>query len=195
VEIRFDDRGDFARLAGRFKAAGRDGAAIRRALTATIQKQLKTVVSDIQSEARGMTVKGVGGRGSVRRAQYDEALEQRRRARAQAAGRAYRARRGSTATGLRARIAQATKSRVQYTGRRIGAKIYIDGAMFPPSQRRLPRLLNNPAGWRHPVWGHKDRKWARQVGEPYFDRPIHRHRDRVRREVGLAVDKVMRTLR
>lgn len=203
MEILFDDRGSFGQLAGRFKAAGRDGAAIRRALTATIQHELKAVVTDIQAEARSMTIVGKRtgtrirashGRGSQRRAQYDQGLEMRRQAKAVAAGRAYRARRATVPTGLRARIAHATKSRVQYTGRRLGAKVYVDGAMFPQSQRKLPRHLNNPAGWRHPVWGHRER-WAGEVGEPYFDRPVRRHEARIRPAVAKAVNDVLRRLR
>jgi hypothetical protein len=206
VDIRFDDRAAFAQLAKKFRAAGKGGAAIRKALTATIQKELKSVVTDIQTEARSMSIRGVrnpgsrvrltsSGRGSQARERFDAAKEMRRAAKAMAKGKKVRARhRGGLSTGLRERVAHSVKSRVQYTGFRLGAKVYVDGSNFPGSQRKLPRHLNNPAGWRHPVWGNRDR-WAREVGEPYFDRPIGRHRDRVRKNVAVAVNNVMRTLK
>jgi hypothetical protein len=205
MDISFSDAGQFKQLASRFRAAGKQGAAVRKALTATIQTELKSVVVDIQREARGMTIRGVrnaGSRvrisksigGSVSRAQFDAAKELRRQSVAAAKGKKTRARRGGISTGLRERLAHSVKSRVSYTGFRMGAKVYVESTNFPGSQRKLPRHLNNPGGWRHPVYGHRDR-WVKQVGEPYFDRPIKRHRDRVRRNVATAVNKVMETLK
>jgi hypothetical protein len=205
LDIRFDDRGAFGQLAKKFRAAGKDGAAVRKALTATIQKELKSVVEDVQSAARGMSIRGErnagsrvrmsSGRGALSRERFDAAKELRRASKAAAKGKTVRRRRGGgLSTGLRERVAHSVKSRVQYTGFRMGAKVYVDGSNFPASQRKLPRHLNNPGGWRHPVWGHRDR-WAREVGEPYFDRPILRHRDRIRKNVAVAVNNVLRILR
>ena len=203
MEISFSDRGQFAQLAAKFRAAGKNGAAVRKALTATIQKELKSVAEDIKTEAREMTIVGErtgrrvrfsAGFGTQPRERFDVAKELRRQAVAALKGKKARARRGSTPTGLRERLAHSVKTKVQYTGFRMGAKVYIEVSNFPASQRKLPRHLNNPRGWRHPVFGHRDR-WVRERGEPYFDRPILRHRDRVRRSVALAVNEVMRTLK
>lgn len=194
MEVRFDDRDQFPKLAARFRAAGKGGAAVRKALTATIQAELKTVVEDVKANVRTMPIRGTGGRGSVRRGQFDAAQEARRIARAAAKGRATRSRRSTVGTGLRERIAHGVKSRVQYTGFKLGAKVLVDASALPQSQRKLPRYLNTRSGWRHPVWGHRDR-WVAQFGDPYFDRAVQKHRDRVRRKVKAAVDEVMRMLK
>lgn len=206
MDVTFSDPVDFRKLASKFRAAS-NGALVRKALTAAIQEELKPVVDDIKTAARGMHIRGerrsgyrsrrvaTAGRGSVRRAQFDANVEAKRVGKAMAAGRKVRARRGkATPTGLRERVAHSVKSRVQYTGMRIGAKVYIDTTGWPGSQRKLPRNLNRSGGWRHPVWGHRDR-WVAQYGEPYFDHTIARHFDRVRRRVNDHVDKAVRSLR
>lgn len=175
MEIRSDGGSDFRLLAGRFKAAGTDGAAIRKALTKTIQVELKKLIADQKREALAMKVKGTRGRGSARRALSDKSKR----------GRPH---------GLRATVARSIKSRVSYTGRKIGARVYVDKGQFPNSQRKLPRSLNRPTGWKHPTWGHRDRM-VQQIGEPFFDRPIKRHRDEIRKAVDAAVTEVLRTLK
>jgi len=194
VEIVLSDAGKFAQLASRFRAAGARGAAIRKATTTAIQAELKTVVYDIQREARGMKVRGTGGRGSRSRARFDLAAEMRRQSKAAAKGKTTRARRTSMSTGLRERIAHSVKSKVAYTGFRLGAKVYIEVSNFPHNQQKLPRYLNRASGWRHPVWGHRDR-WVTQFGEPYFDRPVMHHRPRITKVVARIVDHTLDSLR
>lgn len=178
MDIRSNGGADFAKLAAKFRAAGKDGAAVRKALTKTIQGHLKKVVTEQQHAARSMKVKGVGGRGSGRR----EAYYATKRKRARTGGH-----------GLRTSTAAAIKSRVSYTGRKMGARIWVDPALFPQSQRKLPRYLNRSKGWRHPVWGNRA-AWVAQVGEPYFDKPIERNRAALDKAVRAAVSDVMRTL-
>lgn len=204
MDIRFDDGAQFRQLAAKFRAAG-NGSLVRKALTAAIQAELKPVVSDIQTAVRAVKVRtdryptsrrrrtSTPGRGSQRRQLFDAAKEARRIAKATAAGRKVRSRRSGTHTGLRERIAHSVKSKVSYSGFRMGAKVYIETSNFPGSQRKLPRYLNRSSGWRHPVWGHRNR-WVTEHGAPYFDRPIEHHRDRIRRNVAAAVDKAVRTL-
>lgn len=179
MEIRSNGGVDFAALGKRFRAAGANGAVIRKALTKAIQAELKKIIAEQQRRARAMRVKGVKGRGSNRR----ESFTAVRRKRAQRGG-----------YGLRETTARSIKSRVSYSGRKVGARIYVDSSVFPQSQRRLPRSLNSPRGWRHPVWGHRDR-WVAQKGEEYFDDPIRDHRGAVRKAVYMAVDDTMRKLR
>lgn len=178
MEVRSNGGDDFARLAGKFRAAGKDGAAIRKKLTGTIRKRLQRIVDEQKREALGMHVKGTRGRGAARREQFHGAHSKR-------------ARRGGH--GLRAAVARGIRSKVSYSGRKLGARISVSTTTLPQSQRTLPRHLNAARGWRHPVWAHRDR-WVRQVGEPYFDNPIRRHRASVAREVKADVDEVMRTL-
>lgn len=178
MEVRSNGGEDFAELGRRFKAAGENGAAIRKATTKAVQAKLAKIVDEQQRTARSMAVKGVKGRGTARRDQFNS-----KRKRALKGGH-----------GLRASVARGIKSKVSYTGRKLGARITVDPKGLPQSQRKLPRYLNRPKGWRHPVWGNRER-WVEQHGEPYFDDPIRRHRDEVRKAVQDEVNNVMRTLK
>lgn len=187
MDVRTSGADDFKRLAGKFRAAGVNGAAIRKTLTKTIQKRLSRIAEEQKSAALSMSVKGVKSTGGTRRRQaFHEAARLR--------GRNVRARKGGH--GLRASTARAIKSKVNYTGRRLGARLLVDPSAMPPSQRRLPRHLDNPRGWRHPTFNNRTaRGWVTQYGEPYFSRPISRHREAVVREIKNDIDQVMRTLR
>lgn len=178
MEIRSNGGADFRALGLRFRRAGRDGAAIRSATTKRIRAILNRIVDEQKHAAQTMNVKGTRGRGALRREQFHGS---RRR----------RALRGGH--GLRRAVARGIKSKVAYSGYKLGARIVADSAALPASQRKLPRYLNRRRGWRHPVWGHRDR-WVEQRGEPYFDDPIRRHRRQVRKDVQAVVDDVMRTL-
>jgi hypothetical protein len=178
MEITSSGAGEFRKLAGKFKAAGKDGAAIRKGLTKRIQVELKVTVADIKHEVAGITVKGLSGHSTLVRERHYGAHHKRA------------ARAGHS---LRQSVARTIKSRVSYTGRKIGARIYVDASTMPNSQRKLPAYLNSAKGWRHPVWGHRDR-WVRQVGEPYFDRIIARRAKSMRTAVDEAVRDVMKEL-
>lgn len=184
MDVRVDGVDDFKRLAAKFKAAGANGAAIRKKLTATIQKRLARIVEEQKALALAMSVKGVKGSGTARREAFHKSARLR--------GKKVRDRKGGY--GLRAATARGIKSKVNYTGRKLGARVLVDSSAMPPSQRNLPKHLDNPRGWRHPVFGNRA-KWVKQVGEPYFTRPIERHREAVSREIKEDVDEVMRTLK
>jgi len=183
VDVQVSGGEAFKRLGQRFRAAGRDGAEMRKALTKTIQKYLDVIVREQKAAAVGMKVKGVKGRGTLRRQSFHQSASLR--------GRKVRARKGGY--GLRAAVAQGIKGKVSYSGRKLGARITVETSHMPPSQRNLPRHLDNPKGWRHPVFGDRE-TWVKQVGEPYFSGPIERHLAQVRRDIRAAVDDVMRRL-
>lgn len=87
---------------------------------------------------------------------YDYGAFQKRAARA--AGRA----------GLRESIARATGTSVRVSGKTPGLKVKIDPTRhLPPDQRTLPYHLDQPGGWRHPLFGNRS-KWVQQQGKPYF---------------------------
>jgi hypothetical protein len=178
---------DFRQLAAKFKAAGQHGAAVRKATTKAIQSHLSRITDEQKAEIMAWKPGGVSGRGETRRQRYSEAQAASRFARS------GRTRRPRASHSLRSYIRGAIKSRVAYTGRRIGAKIFVDPSALPPSQRNLPKHVDNPRGWRHPVWGHRDR-WSHQSGTPYFSGPIERHYTRIAADVQAEVDKAMRTL-
>lgn len=187
MDVRTSGADDFKRLAAKFKAAGANGAAVRKATTKAVQRRLSRITEEQKSGALGMNVKGVKSTGGTRRRQgFHEAARLR--------GRNVRARKGGY--GLRASTARGIKSKVNYTGRRLGARVYVDPSALPPSQRKLPRYLDRPKGWRHPTFNNRTaRGWVTQYGEPYFSRPISRHREAVVREIKNDIDQVMRTLK
>lgn len=186
MDVRATGADDFRALAAKFKAAGKDGAAIRKATTATIQSHLRKTVAKIRAKASGMKVKGSRGRGSLRREQFTKARHPKSRRHEH---------------GLRASVARGVKSRVSYTGFKVGARIFVDSSGLPQSQRRLPRYLNARGGWRHPVFKRRTGKgrlvdvWVRQIGEPYFDGPIREDKAALRRDIDATVNAVLRRLR
>lgn len=185
---------DFKALAARLKAAGKDGAAIRKSLTKELQGELKAVVADVQSSVMAVktTAKRAShGGGYAQRRRFDASKEYARALKAAKAGRELRPSRGHAKPhGLRARIARGVKSRVKWTGYKYGVQVVVDTSGLPRSERRLPKHLNNPKGWRHPVFGNREH-WESQTGEPYFDRAIVKHIPRIRRVVKTTVDRTM----
>jgi hypothetical protein len=195
VLIRSNGGNDFMALAKRLRQAGPQGKQIRRELTKELQRGLAPVVADVQDSVRGVPVKGARGSGTVARRRFMNAAEMRRLAKARARGRQTRARRGGNlATGLRDSIARGVKGRVQYSGHRYGAQIVAHTSGLPQSQRRLPRHLDSPRGWRHPVFGNRE-VWVSQYGAPWFAVAIKRHEGHLRRVVTQSVNNTMRKLR
>jgi len=180
MDITSNGGADFRALAGRFRKAGKDGAAVRKALTKVIQAELKTITDEQKHNYLAVASRGVAGKGSGRREGFYRVHHPRGRTKVH---------------GLRSTSARAIKSKVNYTGRRIGARIYIDASVLPQSQRKLPKHINT-GHWRHPVWGHRS-NWVTQIATPpgAFDKPIIRRRDAVRRKVNAAVNEVLRTLK
>lgn len=187
---------DFKALAARLKAAGKDGAAIRKALTKELQGELKDVVADIQASVKSVktTAKRAShGGGYAQRRRFDASADYVRALKAAKAGKVARSRKAPP-HGLRARIARGVKSRVKWSGFKYGAQVVVDTTGLPRSERRLPKHLNNPKGWRHPVFGNRE-NWTTQSGEPYFDRAIAKHIPRIRRVVKAAVDRTMERIK
>lgn len=194
MDIRVDPPDDFLALAKKLRAAGSQGKLLRRELTATFNRMLKPIVTDVQSAAKAVKVKGSGGRGSRSRARFHDAADLRRISKAQAAGKVARRRRSSRPTGLRASVARGVKSRVQWSGFKYGVRIYVDTSSLPQSQRKLPRYLDGQGRWRHPVWGHRDR-WVDQSGQDYFRSTIKPHEKRLRDATRATVEQALRKLR
>jgi hypothetical protein len=86
--------------------------------------------------------------------------------------------------GLRAATAAGVTSVVDYS--RPDIKIVVRPSL-PEDQKKLPRYLNDPEGWRHPVYGNRH-VWVHQQGKPYFETTILRHRDAVRASLEQAIE-------
>jgi len=75
---------------------------------------------------------------------------------------------------LRAHVAAATDMQVRFAGDDPAVRVRVAASKMPTSQRRLPRLLNKPGGWKHPVLGNRH-VWVRQVGQNWFEPTARRH--------------------
>lgn len=202
MEIVSNGGEDFKRLGLKFRALGKDGAAIRRATTKRIQALMAKIVADQKTALAALDIRGVkaksdgkGGTSARRGSSATSKATQRRQAFHQSAalrGKKVRARREGY--GLRAQVARGIKSKVSWSGRKLGARISVETSHLPPSQRNLPRHIDNPRGWRHPVWGNR-KVWAGSVGGPYFSGPIQRWRNTVRREIQDEITQLLRTLK
>jgi hypothetical protein len=68
-------------------------------------------------------------------------------------------------------------------------RIVVASSRLPADQQSLPRHLDSPKGWRHPVFGNKN-NWVHQQGKPYFATTIKRHAPAFRRAVISAMETI-----
>ena len=99
--------------------------------------------------------------------------------------------------GLRRRLARGVSVRVATGGRNGNAYMRIITAM-PPGQEMLARgtdIVKRPnPGWRHPVFGNKD-KWVHQgTGYPWFRSTIADNRDDITRDVEKVLEEARDTI-
>lgn len=79
---------------------------------------------------------------------------------------------GGQSSGLRDRMAKATRLRVNTVGRNAGVAVLVDGKKMPAGQKALPSYMEgrNRRPWRHPVFGTDT--WVTQKPHPYFYRVV-----------------------
>lgn len=78
---------------------------------------------------------------------------------------------GRQSTGLRKRVARGVRLKIN----RGGDSIRIITTMTDPREAAIPRGLDTPHGWYHPVFGTEE--IVRQPGYGWFREPIVKHRD------------------
>lgn len=178
MQVRTFGEAEFRAL-GKRLAKTAQGKVLRKQLNKRIREAMKPAVADVQRAIHGMSVRGVRGHGTARRARAYAVNRPRGRV---------------TAHGLRATVARGVKSRVKFSGYTVGARLYMDTSHMTNKQRTLPKHLDDPGGWRHPVWGHRT-KWVRQYGTPYWDRTLRRHHLRMRKAVMAAVEDTLKEVR
>jgi hypothetical protein len=178
VEARIIDSATWRQL-GKDLTKAVNGKQVRRALTKGIQAEVRPAVADVKRAVLAIKVKGVKGHGTRRR-ELSFAVR-------------FPKRRRPASLGLRVSVSRTVKSRVKYSGNSVGVRVYSDAFAMPNKQRRLPRHLNDPRGWRHPTWGNRER-WVKQVGEPYFDTTLRRHTPRIRQSAIRHVNTALREL-
>lgn len=76
---------------------------------------------------------------------------------------------------LRENIASAAGATASGGAVKASLAFRVRAGQLPPSQRKLPRRWDSPAGWRHPVFGNRD-IWVAQKGHPYFRSTINDRR-------------------
>ena len=179
VGLTVDGAVKYRALSKRLRDAGADGKGVRRELNKAIREAGKPALRDVKAKVTTLPVKGV--RGSGRRDRYEHAT------------RNVRTDRGKTAafrrSGLRQSIAAATK--VAITAQ--GIRITVDGRKLPPDQRNLPRALDSKKGWRHPLFGRKDR-WYAQKAQPWFWTTLIKHAPDFRKKLDEALDRLARQI-
>jgi hypothetical protein len=64
---------------------------------------------------------------------------------------------------------------VRISGPKASLSVHIKPNGMPPDQRTLPYHLDQPKGWRHPLFGDREH-WVQQQGKPYFVSTLEKHR-------------------
>lgn len=160
-------------LSAQLKQAGRGD--LQMELRAAIRTAAGPALADTRAAILGLRIKGT--RGGGRRAREEFATQ-----RVRTEGARERARRR---TGLRRTVAAATGLRV----RARGVTIECNSSRMPADQRNLPRALDSPRGWRHPVYGNRE-VWAHQMGGPWFYKTLLGHAPAFRKAISDAMDDI-----
>lgn len=170
---------EFRALSRRLRQAGRKD--LRKRLRTKINEAGKPVLEEVRVAVRTLPVQGGGGGGTGQRLRFlDGRAKGKPRKPSKAADRARRRR-----AGLRASIAAATK--LQITAK--GVRFVVNSARMPADQRTLPRHLDSPKGWRHPVFGDRE-TWVHQRGKPYFAVTIKKRAPKFRQAILEAMDEI-----
>lgn len=176
------------RVAGaeQMRQLARDLKRVDKKLAAKLRKSIRDAarpaVADAKSAVTSLPVTGSRGGGTKKRA--DQHLQRAKDPASEKAQARARAR-----AGLRRSIAAAIKTDIRDGGRKAGVRIVVDGSKLPADQRTLPRRMNTKKGWRHPLFGNRER-WYGQKGKPWFEPSIRRHVTRVRKTILAAMDEI-----
>lgn len=173
---------DLRRLAATMKTADKD---LKRRLARTLKAEGEPLAREVQAAVRALPVAGTRGGGSKQRLRAGV-----ERSKKQAAARKRLTAQG---TGLRESIARVTKASARTSSSGVRLTIKVDTSKLPRRQRKLPEHLDNPAGWRHPVFGNRE-VWVQERGRPWFGVTIDRHARGITVALRDAVRDFARTL-
>lgn len=103
---------------------------------------------------------------------------------------------------LRESVAKQIRVQASLSGKNPGIKFRVGGTTQIRGFRLAARRLNNPAGWRHPVFGEAangqaTRPWVRQVGnngDRWFEPTILRDSAQYRDAVRAAIETMARRI-
>lgn len=98
---------------------------------------------------------------------------------------------GAKHSGLRRRVAAGVAIQAG-AGRGLGVRIVT--GMKDPQERNLPRYLDDPRGWRHPTFGHRDRWVDQNTGGSWFRATIAEHRPQMTRDLQQVLEEAAETI-
>ena len=187
AEVRFLVPDELRMLSAACKAIG-DGGVMRKEFVKQMRVPVKRAADDVKSTVRSLPVSAratwnVGGSGAAARVAYNYSKG------------GYRSTRSaSRRSGLRDGIARGVRTSVHTSGPTQGLRVLIDPKTLPPDQRSLPYHMDQPGGWRHPLFGNRS-KWVQQQGKPYFRTTLESHSDEYRAAITKVADEIARRLR
>lgn len=163
-----------------------DRADLRRELLRGMRAAGQEILDDQRAEVRGLRIQGQRFyRYGVKRVTGEDGTVQQVAAR-------YRPNKRST--GLRERVANSLALELKSTGKARVRFVARPGKM-PDDERNMPRNLDKPKGWRHPVFGNTE-MWVAQQGGSWFWPPIKRKirvfRQRMDEAITATVNKIER---
>lgn len=183
VSIKIDGTDEFREFARRCRAAGSDGKQLLAHIRRALKDGAEPVAEDARQNVRGLSSRG--GRGGARAERTAFLVGRRKKPLSEQAKSRIHA-----STGLRSSSARATKVQISTGGASARARIRVNAAMMPASQRKLPSHMNT-GKWRHPVMGGP--AWVTQTVAPskWFDRAMTRGGPRVRQHAFTTVERFL----
>lgn len=172
VRVSAKNVAQYRQLARKLRETGRKD--LRAKLRQSISEAGKPVLDEVKERVQTLHVTSSHGGGGMQRARFKSGRARTEKAR----DRLLRKGRG-----LRAEVASATK--LQITTK--GVRFYVNSSQLPPDQQSLPRHLDSPKGWRHPVFGNKS-NWVEQKGGPWFADTIKGRAPSFRQAIVKAMD-------
>jgi hypothetical protein len=94
---------------------------------------------------------------------------------------------GAKHTGLRRRVAAGVHTKVR-TGR--NASIVIATRMAERDEAIIPRGMDSPTGWRHPVFGNRDNWVTQRTGGSWFRETLANSHDDIQRSLTDVLEDV-----
>jgi hypothetical protein len=152
-----------------YKAVAKVDPELKKALRKTMTALAKPIVADVK--AAELSIPAQGGQAAGTRKKKGETL------------------------GLRASLANATKSDINATGRGAVVHIRVSSSKFMAASgrpRSIPYYMEGrrKRKWRHPVFGNKE-NWVEQSPHPYLAVTVLKHKDNFINGVADAVNEVL----
>lgn len=179
------------RGAERFRDAARlcreaERADLRREMVKGMRSAGREILDDQRAEVRRLQISG--------RRFYGTGVKRVVGADGQTRQVPVRYRPNTRSTGLRDRVARSLALELKSTGS-ARVRFVAKPEKLPANERNMPRNLDNPKGWRHPVYGNRQ-MWVAQQGGSWFWPPIKRgirvFRQRIDEAITATVNKIER---